>query len=160
MAELTPLQPSADLRLSWQGALGEAGIYTFVPAVVGDSVYAAARNGAIARFDGGREAWRITAGQSLSGGVGADAALVVVGTPKGEVLAFDAATDSRCGRRASVPRCWRRLPSPTGLVVVRTGDAASSASTRGTASSAGCISAPRRRYRCAVQRRGCWWRTS
>jgi len=121
MAELTPINPSADLRLSWKGALGEAGNYTFVPAVIGDTVYAAARNGAIARFDGGAEAWRINAGQSLSGGVGADAALVVVGTPKGEVLAYDTRGQPLWKARVSS----EVLAPPAfadGAVIVRSGD--------------------------------------
>ncbi|MBS1136530.1 MAG: outer rane assembly lipoprotein YfgL [Proteobacteria bacterium] len=121
MAELTPINPSADLRLSWKGALGEAGNYTFVPAVIGDTVYAAARNGAIARFDGGTEAWRINAGQSLSGGVGADAALVVVGTPKGEVLAYDTRGQPLWKARVSS----EVLAPPAfadGAVIVRSGD--------------------------------------
>ena len=90
--ELAAIQPTAELRSMWQANIGSAGEFTFSPAVVGDSVYAAARDGALARFDGGRQVWRIAAGQSISGGVGSDGKLVVVGTPKGEVLAFDAAT--------------------------------------------------------------------
>jgi outer membrane protein assembly factor BamB len=89
-AELTPIQASAEIRRLWQAETGSAGDYTLVPAVVGTAVYAAARNGSLARFEGGREVWRIDAGQTVSGGVGADAKMVVVGTPKGEVLAFDA----------------------------------------------------------------------
>jgi outer membrane protein assembly factor BamB len=59
-----------------------------------------ARDGTVARFDGGRQVWRISAGQPLSGGVGSDGKLVVVGTPKGEVLAFEAAAGREHGRRA------------------------------------------------------------
>lgn len=121
MAELAPIQPSADLRLDWQGSVGDAGNYTFVPAVVGDTVYAAARNGTIARFDAGREAWRISAGQGLSGGVGADASRVVVGTPKGEVLAFDTRGQPLWKARVSS----EVLAPPAfveGAVIVRSGD--------------------------------------
>ena len=90
--ELAAIQPTAELKALWQASVGSAGEFTFSPAVVGDSVYAAAKDGAVARFDGGRQVWRIAAGQAISGGVGSDGKLVVVGTPKGEVLAFDAAT--------------------------------------------------------------------
>ncbi|MFH1602526.1 MAG: outer membrane protein assembly factor BamB, partial [Pseudomonadota bacterium] len=63
----------------------------FSPALAGGSVYAAAGDGTIGRFDAasGRQIWRIVAGQQLTGGVGADGALVVVGSGEGEVMAFD-----------------------------------------------------------------------
>lgn len=121
-AELAGIRPTAELRNVWQASVGSAGEFTFSPAVVGDSVYAAARDGAVARFDGGRQIWRISAGQPVSGGVGSDGKLVVVGTPKGEVLAFDAAT----GREAWKARVSSEvLAAPAladGLAIVRSGD--------------------------------------
>jgi hypothetical protein len=59
-----------------------------VPAVVASSVYVAARDGTLARLDGGQPVWRVKAEQALSGGVGADERMLVVGTAKGDVLAF------------------------------------------------------------------------
>ena len=121
-AELAVIQPTAELKSLWQANLGGAGEFTLSPAVVGDSVYAVARDGAVARFDGGRQVWRIAAGQLISGGVGCDGKLVVVGTPKGEVLAFDAAT----GREAWKARVSSEvLAAPVvadGLAIVRSGD--------------------------------------
>lgn len=122
MAELASIESSAQVRPLWQASIGSAGAQTFSPAVVGRSIYAAAADGSLARFDDGRQVWRIAAGQPLSGGVGADAALVVVGTPKGEVLAFDTGT----GREAWKARVSSEvLAAPAvggGLVVVRSGD--------------------------------------
>lgn len=121
-AELAPIQSTAELKSAWQASVGSAGEFTFSPAVVGDSVYAAARDGAIARFDGGRQVWRIAAGQPISGGVGSDGKLVVVGTPKGEVLAFDAAT-GREAWKARVSSEVLAAPAVTdGLAIVRSGD--------------------------------------
>lgn len=121
MAELTSISPSADLRLNWKAKVGEAGNYVFSPAVVGDTVYAAGSNGTLARFDAGRESWRINAGESLSGGVGADATLVVVGTPKGEVLAFD--THGQPLWKARVSSEVLAPPAfAEGAVIVRSGD--------------------------------------
>ena len=121
-AELVAIQPIAELKSLWQANIGSAGEFTFSPAVVGSSVYAAARDGALARFDDGRQVWRIAAGQTISGGVGSDGKLVVVGTPKGEVLAFDAAT----GREAWKARVSSEvLAAPAvadGLAIVRSGD--------------------------------------
>ena len=89
--KLQPITASATARVLWQENVGKAGLYVFTPAVVGSTVYVAAGNGNIMRIDAGRVAWKINADQPLSGGVGADDDLVVVGTPKGEVLAFAAA---------------------------------------------------------------------
>ena len=89
-AELTSIQTTADVQVRWQSNIGESGDFVLAPAVVGDSVFVAARDGSIARLDGGRQAWRIAAGEKLAGGVGADRRLVVVGTEKGQVMAFDA----------------------------------------------------------------------
>lgn len=89
-AELTAITPTAEVRPFWQAGIGESDDFTLAPAVVGDSVFVAGRDGAIARFDNGKQAWRISAGEKLAGGVGADRRLVVVGTERGDVMAFDA----------------------------------------------------------------------
>jgi outer membrane protein assembly factor BamB len=91
-AELTTFAASAQLDVLWRANVGSAGEYTFSPAVVGDSVYAASRDGTIVRLDKGKEVWRISAGQNISGGVGASSKMVVVGTAKAAVLAFSADT--------------------------------------------------------------------
>lgn len=122
-AQLPDFKSSAELVRSWQVGIGASGEYVFTPAVVGDSVYVAARDGALARFDGGRQAWRISVGQILSGGVGADDKLVVVGTPKGEVLAFQA-VDGRPVWQVRASSEILAAPAVQGdLVVVRSGDA-------------------------------------
>jgi outer membrane protein assembly factor BamB len=121
--ELTPITASANVAVSWQAGVGAGGEFVFTPAVVGDSVYAAARDGSVARYDGGKQVWRISAGQVLSGGVGSDGKTVAVGTPKGEVLTFDAAN----GNALWIARTSSEvLSAPSvggGLVVVRSGDA-------------------------------------
>jgi outer membrane protein assembly factor BamB len=120
--ELATIQPTAELKSLWQVAVGSAGEFSFSPAVVGGSVYAAARDGSVARFDGGRQAWRTAAGQTLSGGVGSDGKLVVVGTPKGEVLAFDAATGRDLWKARVSSEVLAAPAVEDGLVVVRSGD--------------------------------------
>lgn len=87
-AELPSFTPSAEMAVRWRAEIGAAGEFVFAPAVVGKSVFAAAKEGILARFDEGREIWRIRTERILSGGVGADERVVVVGTPKGEVLAY------------------------------------------------------------------------
>lgn len=90
MAPLPPLNATAEVRTVWSASVSKAGNYTFTPAVVGNVVYVAAANGTVSRIEDGKAVWKIDAGQPLSAGVGANSRLVVVATPKGEVLAFSA----------------------------------------------------------------------
>lgn len=120
-AELEPISPSATLATLWQSGVGSGGGYVLTPAVVGSSVYAAAQDGTIARFDNGGQVWRINAGKPVSGGVGSDGQMVVVATPKGEVLAFDSSGKSMWTARVTS----EVLAAPQiaeGLVLVRSGD--------------------------------------
>lgn len=121
-AELAVIQSTAELKTLWQANVGSAGEFTFSPAVVGDSVYAAARDGTLARFDGGRQVWRIAAGQVISGGVGSDGKWVVVGSPKGEVLAFDAGTGRELWKARVSSEVLAAPAVVDGLAIVRSGD--------------------------------------
>ena len=91
-AALPVLTGPQALRMVWQANLGAAGSFIFRPAAVGDSVYAAGRNGTVARFDAatGAVRWRVSVGTNLSGGVGTDGVLVAVGTDKGELIVMSA----------------------------------------------------------------------
>jgi outer membrane protein assembly factor BamB len=121
---LPELKASATAAVSWQAEVGAAGP-GFSPAVLGDAIYAAAADGALVRLDpaGGRSVWRINAGQKLSAGAGADATLVVVGTEKGDVLAF-----LPDGKPAWKARVSTEVVAPPrvadGVVMVFTGDGA------------------------------------
>lgn len=121
MAALTAFEPSAAFRPLWQGRVGAAEDFAFVPAVVGSAVYAAGREGILARFEDGREVWRINAGQALSGGVGADERLVAVGTAKGDLLAFDSDGKPLWTARVGAQVLAPPLVVP-GMVLVRGGD--------------------------------------
>jgi outer membrane protein assembly factor BamB len=93
-AELVDFKPAAGLRVVWQASIGESGPYVFHPAVVGDSVYAAATDGDVARFEAGRTVWRADADTNLSAGVGSDGKLAVVVTVSGVAIAYDASNGS------------------------------------------------------------------
>lgn len=115
--------PQAEMARLWQANVGKSGEYVLTPAVVGDSVFAASRDGTLTRFDNGRQVWRIEAGKVLSGGVGASGELVVVGTPKGEVLAFHA-QDGRLAWQTRVSSEILARPAlADDLVIVRSNDA-------------------------------------
>jgi outer membrane protein assembly factor BamB len=122
MAELIPFKASAEARVVWRESVGKSDVYVFAPAVVGSSVYAAGRDGNLIRVNEGKLAWKINAGQPLSGGVGADERMVVVGSPKGDLLAFASAD----GKLLWKARATSEILSPPvlgdGLVVVRSGD--------------------------------------
>lgn len=122
-AALVPLpQGGLKANLLWQAGIGNAGANVFTPALVGDSVYAASENGNVARYDKGKQTWRISAGQPLSGGVGADEKIVAVGTAKGEVLTF-AADSGKPMWQARVSSEVLAAPAVgESLVVVRSGD--------------------------------------
>lgn len=122
MAELQPIQATVEARVVWQESVGKGEDSVFVPAVVGSSIYAAARDGNIVRLDDGQPVWKVKAEQALSGGVGADERTLVVGTAKGDVLAF-ASGDGRLLWKAKVGSEVIAPPAVgAGLVIVRSGD--------------------------------------
>ena len=92
VAPLPAFEAKATARVNWQLPLGGKGSAGFVPAIRANAIYAAGQDGEIVSVDPatGRPNWRASAGKGLSGGVGADDAMVVAGTNKAEVLAFDA----------------------------------------------------------------------
>lgn len=123
MAPLPVLTDSIKVVTLWQANIGNSQQAIFSPAVAGDSVYAAAYDGTIARLDAasGRQLWRISAGERLTGGVGAGEGLVAVGSGKGEVLAFDGNGTARW--RAQVSSEVLAAPRVQhGVVVVRSID--------------------------------------
>ena len=87
---LPDLKASVTPRIVWQQGVGKAapGI---TPAITTSAIYAASVDGTLMRLDpaSGRVEWKASAGQPLSAGPGADEGIVVVGTAKGDVLAFD-----------------------------------------------------------------------
>jgi outer membrane protein assembly factor BamB len=121
--DLVEFKPSAEARTLWHAAVGNAEAYDFTPAQDRSAVFAAAADGTIVRLDAmtGQQVWRIAAGEKLSGGVGAAENLVLVGTPKGMVLAFDQNGKPLWKSRVSS----EVLSAPQvagGVVVVRSGD--------------------------------------
>ena len=123
-AALPELAGAKTVRVLWRAAVGAAEDFVFSPALVGDAVYAAARDGTVRRLDAasGRLRWQASAGSRLSAGVGADAASVAVANEEGEVTVLEAAT-GKLRWRARVSS--EVLAAPTlgaGLVLVRSID--------------------------------------
>jgi len=122
-AELVEFKASIQPKVMWSYKIGAAEDYDFAAATESGSVYVASASGEIAKLDAGngKPAWRISAGEKLSGGVGLGPDLVLVGTPKGQVIAYNQSgkllwKSKVSSEVLSVPRV------DDGVVVVRCGD--------------------------------------
>lgn len=122
-APLPEFKPAAKLRVEWRANVGSAGRYLFAPAIYQDSVYAAGSRGNIVRLNAatGKTVWRVVTRAPLSGGVGVGENMVMVGTAKGAVLAYD--LDGRPLWKSTVSSEVLSAPQAAdGFVVVRSGD--------------------------------------
>jgi outer membrane protein assembly factor BamB len=111
------------LRVVWRASVGNAGRYIFSPAVHQGSVYAAGGRGDIVRVDAstGKVLWRTDTKAPLSGGVGIGENMVLVGSAKGVVLAYD--FDGKPLWTSNVSSEVLSAPQVAGgIVVVRSGD--------------------------------------
>jgi len=90
-AKLVELKASMAVRTAWKLDIGKSAGYQFSPALTGNTLVVASSAGNIARVEAasGKQLWRIKAETELSGGVGTDGNLIVVGGDKGKLLAFD-----------------------------------------------------------------------
>lgn len=120
---LVDFKPTMTVRTAWTASLGKASGHVFSPAASGTSVFAAAADGTVARFDAatGRVVWRISAGSGLSAGVGTDGKTVAVAGEKGTVFAFDA--DGKLRWKVQTSSEVLSAPAVTAdLVIVRSVD--------------------------------------
>jgi outer membrane protein assembly factor BamB len=109
--------------VEWRANVGSAGSYLFVPAFYQDDVYAAGSRGRIVRLNAatGKTVWRVNTKVRLSGGVGVGENMVMVGTAKGSVLAYD--LDGNPLWKSTVSSEVLSAPqAANGFVVVRSGD--------------------------------------
>jgi outer membrane protein assembly factor BamB len=122
-APLAPIQATVQPRVLWQASVGAAERNLFFPAVSGSTIYAASAAGQIVGLDAatGKPVTRVSSGQRLSGGVGAGEKLVLAGTARGQVLAFDTA-----GKPAWTAQLSGEVLAPPeiegALVIVRSGN--------------------------------------
>lgn len=123
VAKLTTFKETAKFTVRWRADLGDSGSNMLRPAVSADAVYGVAGNGALTRLDrmSGRQVWRTESAVSVTAGVGHGEGLVLIGSNKGEVLAFSEA--GKLGWKAQVSSEVLGTPqAANGVVVVRTGD--------------------------------------
>lgn len=90
-APLVQFEPSMTVRTLWSASVGAAADSALKPAAAGGSVFAAAADGSLARYDAasGRAIWRISTDTRLTAGVGTDGQTVAVGSRDGVLLAYD-----------------------------------------------------------------------
>ncbi len=122
-APLVEIVKPLKVQTLWQARLGSTHGHALTPVVAGGSVYAAAYDGTVARFDeaSGKEMWRVDVGNAVSGGVAGDGERVVVGTTEGEVITLD--NNGRVMWRARVSSEVLASPVVAGdIVVVRSAD--------------------------------------
>ncbi len=122
-ASLQDFEQSMAVRTLWNVSVGDAGAYSFEPALAHGSVFAAAEDGSVVRVSvaSGQTEWRINAGMTLTAGVGSDGNVVAVAGEKGVVLAYD--SDGKFLWKAQASS--EVLSTPLvggGLVVVRSVD--------------------------------------
>ncbi len=121
--KLVDFKPSAKLAVAWKVSIGDAGRYIFTPATFGDSVFAASNRGELLRINAatGKTLWRVDTKALLSGGVGVGENMVLVGTSKGSVLAYD--LEGKPLWQSKVSSEVLSAPQAAGeFVVVRSGD--------------------------------------
>ncbi|MFZ6800329.1 outer membrane protein assembly factor BamB [Undibacterium sp. Di24W] len=90
-APLQEFKQSMAVKNAWTVNLANAGDYVFLPAAVGNDIYAAAADGTVARINNanGQVAWKIKADLPLTAGVGANQKAVAVAGEKGVLFVFD-----------------------------------------------------------------------
>ena len=122
-APLTAITETVNANVAWRAPVGRGTTYGFAPILVGNSVFAASRDGNVVRIDAaqGSTVWTRQVAKQLSAGVGSDGQTVAVVTSDGEVIALDADGQEKWRARATsevnvVP--W----VGAGVVVVRSGD--------------------------------------
>ena len=122
-AELVDFKPTASLKVLWRERVDSSGKNTFFPKVAGGLVYAVGTDGSVSAFDlsNGRRQAEIEAGERVTGGVGVGLGLVLLGTRKGEVLAFET-TGKPLWKAQLSSEVLARPEAEDGVVVVRTTD--------------------------------------
>ena len=122
-AELEDIQASYSAKIDWSNNAGKTEKYDYTPALDAGAVYVANVEGELSKLDpaDGRQIWQVNVGEPISGGVGIGTGIVIVGSSKGHVFAYDVAGKMLWKAKLSsevlsVPRYF------DGVVIARAGD--------------------------------------
>lgn len=122
-AELVEFTQTVRFEVRWHADVGDAGANLLQPALNGVAVYGASAKGDLTRLElaSGKQVWRIRTGITVSGGVGSGEGLVLIGSDKGEVQAYD--ENGKLRWKSKVPSEVLGVPQiADGVVMVRSGD--------------------------------------
>ncbi len=122
-AQLVEFAQAARFEERWHGDVGDSGLNLLRPALTGEAVYGASAKGILTRLErtSGKQVWRIETGIAVSGGVGSGGGLVLIGSDKGDVLAYD--EKGKLLWKSKVPSEVLSVPQVAdGVVMVRSGD--------------------------------------
>ena len=122
-AELTEFTATAKFKMRWFGYIGDSGENLLQPTLTKDAVYSVSGKGSLRRLDiaTGRQRWHIESGYKISGGVGSGEGLVLIGSNKGDVLAYD--ENGKLRWMSKVSSEVLSVPQVAdGVVMVRSGD--------------------------------------
>ncbi len=92
-ASLTKVDDKISVASIWSTSVGKSDTFVMRPVLAGDYLYTSAGNGTISKIEvlSGKVAWQVKAPSDISSGPGSDGAVVVVGSTKGLVYAYDSA---------------------------------------------------------------------
>jgi outer membrane protein assembly factor BamB len=122
-AKLVQFGETAKFEVLWNVDIGDQGSELIHPALTQDAIYGVSSKGMLTRLDRatGKQVWRIQSDIAVTGGVGSGEGLVIIGSSKGDVLAYDEAGKLRWkGKVSSEVLSISRVTD--GMVMVRSGD--------------------------------------
>ena len=122
-AALEEIKPSYTAKVDWSSQIGVTNRYDFTPVLEAGAIFGANAAGELVKLEAstGKQLWRVNVGEPISGGVGVGGGLVLVGSSKGNILAYDFNGKPQWKAKVSsevlsAPRFF------DGLVIARTGD--------------------------------------
>lgn len=121
--EIAALKAAPEIPQLWHYSMSESKVAVFSPVYENGAIYVADAKGMLARLnpDTGKEIWQIKTRHRFAGGVGAGQGMLLVGTFKGEVLAFDDRGDELWKVRVT-SEVLSPPQADNDVVVVRSGD--------------------------------------
>lgn len=122
-AKLLEFNQTAKFIERWHASFGDSGANPLHAALTSDAVYGVSGEGELTRLDRatGRQVWRVDTKVLVSAGVGSGEGLVLIGSDKGEVLAYG--EDGKLRWKHTVTSEVMGVPQVAdGLVIVRSGD--------------------------------------
>ena len=122
-AKLVEFGEIAKFEVRWHTDLGDSGASLLQPALTENAIYGASGKGTLTRVNRatGKQVWRIESGIAVSGGVGSGEGLVLIGSDKGDVLAYG--EDGQLRWKSKVSSEVLSAPQAAeGIVIVRSGD--------------------------------------